>query len=266
MPVLLLPPRITPDSRVLHQAALKMEWQVERLENWRPPARLRNEDIALYGEPLFADIVAGPLGLALLETPSDWLTRVPRSYLQRDIQYSILAEARHCTSPTFMKPAQDKCFPAGVYATGASLPPNTSLLPGDTPVLLAEPVHWKIEFRCFVLERAAITLSPYLRDGELAEAEDGSWPASSEEYAGAEQFIHSVLADRSVALPATIVVDIGQIAGKGWAIVEANAAWGSGIYGCSPESVLAVLRRASLKDETVTPEDRPWIRPLPEVF
>ncbi len=266
MPVLLLPPRVTPDSQVLHQTALKLDWQVERLENWRPPARLRDEDIVLYGEPLFADVVAGPLGLALLETPPDWLTRVPRQYLQRDIHTATLAEARHCSKPAFIKPALDKCFPAGVYASGASLPPNTSLLPEDTPVLLADPVQWSIEFRCFVLERTPITLSPYLRDGELAQAEDGRWPASSEEYEDAKQFYDLVLSDPSIALPSAVVLDVGQIAGTGWAIIEANGAWGSGIYGCSPEGVLAVLRRATLKEALVTPDDRAWVRPLPEVF
>ena len=43
------------------------------------------------------------------------------------------------------------------------------------------------------------------------------------------------------------------------------AAWGSGFYGCAPEQVLAVLRRATLRDEEVTPQDRAWVRPIPEV-
>ena len=69
MPVLLLPPRMTNDSQVLQHAALEQGWRVERLANWRPPSRLRDEPLVLYGEPLFADVVAGPLGLALLEPP-----------------------------------------------------------------------------------------------------------------------------------------------------------------------------------------------------
>jgi hypothetical protein len=36
------------------------------------------------------------------------------------------------------------------------------------------------------------------------------------------------------------------IAGRGWAVVEQNSAWGAGIYGCDPEKVLAVLRHAAV--------------------
>ncbi len=265
MPMLLLPPRITPDSEALQRAALALGWRVERLENWRPPEQLRSEEIVLYGEPLFADIVAGPLGLALLEPPADWLTHLPWHYLQREVRLTTLAAARKCGKPTFMKPAQDKCFPAGVYASGAALPTNSAMLPEDTPVLLAGPVQWEVEYRCFILERKVLTLSPYLWQGELAQAPDGSWPASQEEISQARQFLQSVLADTAFPVPPAVVVDVGQIAGRGWAIVEANAAWGSGIYGCQPERVLAVLRRATCKEEAVTAEERAWVRPLPEV-
>jgi len=37
---------------------------------------------------------------------------------------------------------------------------------------------------------------------------------------------------------------VGHIKDRGWAVVEANAAWGSGLYGCDPVKVLEVLRCA----------------------
>lgn len=46
-------------------------------------------------------------------------------------------------------------------------------------------------------------------------------------------------------LPRAAVIDVGVIAGRGWAVVEQNAAWGSGIYGCDPQQVLEVLRHAA---------------------
>ncbi|WP_243490476.1 hypothetical protein [Massilia violaceinigra] len=48
-------------------------------------------------------------------------------------------------------------------------------------------------------------------------------------------------------LPAATVVDVGAIAGLGWACVEQNTAWGAGIHGCDPARVPAVLQRTSLK-------------------
>jgi hypothetical protein len=265
MPVLLLPPRMTDDSQVLQQTALARGWRVERLANWRPPSWLRDEPLVLYGEPLFADVVAGPLSLALLEPSPDWLPQLPSRYLRRKVRSGTLAEARRGKNPAFIKPALDKCFQAGVYSSGAALPATVALLPETTPVLFSEPVHWEIEFRCFVLERTVSTMSSYLREGTLVEAEDGSWPASAEETTEAEHYIHSVLVDHAISLPPAVVVDIGRIAGQGWAIIEANAAWGSGIYGCDPEHVLDVLSRASLKQDAVTANERAWVRPIPEV-
>ena len=60
------------------------------------------------------------------------------------------------------------------------------------------------------------------------------------------EFINNVLADNRVKLPVAAVLDVGVIQGRGWAVVEQNAAWGSGIYGCDPVRVLEVLRYATV--------------------
>jgi hypothetical protein len=39
-----------------------------------------------------------------------------------------------------------------------------------------------------------------------------------------------------------VVVDVGFIRDRGWAVIEQNAAWGAGIYECDPLQVLEVLR------------------------
>jgi hypothetical protein len=68
-------------------------------------------------------------------------------------------------------------------------------------------------------------------------------------------------ADKDVALPPAVVLDVGLIAGRGWAVVEPNAAWGSGVYGCDPAAVLPVLRRASIPRDGLTDADARWARP-----
>ena len=59
------------------------------------------------------------------------------------------------------------------------------------------------------------------------------------EMADAEAFVKRVLADNRVDFPRAVVLDVGVTAGRGWAVVEQNAAWGSGVYGCDPLKVLA---------------------------
>lgn len=256
MPTLVLPPRFTPDTIAVGQAALTAGWPVERLSSWRVPESLRGQDVTLYGEPLFAAVVADDLGLVLLEPPFDWLVTLPAEYRKRDIRLATLQQARRLRKPAFVKPADDKCFLAAVFPSGEQLP-GEAVLPGQIAVLIAEPVRWTVEFRCFILERAVVTLSPYLRQGELAQSPEGNWQDDRTEQARA--FAAAVVADGSVALPPAIVMDVGVIEGHGWAVIEANAAWGSGIYGCDPADVLRVIRRACLPQDQVSAADRLWI-------
>jgi hypothetical protein len=258
--MLILPPRNAPDAAIIREAALVTGWQVEQLASWRAPEALRGRDLVLYGEPLFADVITPALDLALLEAPAAWLPGLPERYRRRVIRPATLGEATALPDRWFIKPAEDKCFPAGVYASGADLPATVHALPESTPVLLSEPVEWKVEYRCFVLNRQVVAHSPYLRHGVLARAEDGSWPAPPGEEEDALAYAAAFLADPAVQLPAAVVVDIGHIAGRGWAVVESNGAWGSGLYGCDPARVLPVLARATRNGRTLGPEDRPWIR------
>jgi hypothetical protein len=87
-------------------------------------------------------------------------------------------------------------------------------------------------------------MSPYWRDGRPARADDGSWPASGTELDEAKAFCECVLADSAVSIPGAIVIDVGIIRGRGWAVIESNAAFSSGIYGCDPEKVLRMLPHA----------------------
>jgi hypothetical protein len=84
-----------------------------------------------------------------------------------------------------------------------------------------------------------------LRNGELQR--ESGFAATEAELAEAEAFINAVLSDERVELPRATVIDVGVIAGRGWAVVEQNAAWGSGLYGCDPFHVLEVLRHAAVR-------------------
>lgn len=260
MPTLVLPPRDTDDAQAIQTAAWAAGWCVERLPTWRVPPGLRGADLVLYGEPLFIDVVSPALEIAVLETPWDWLATLPETYRRRAITFTTLGEAAHHASAMFVKPTEDKCFPAQVYVSGSSLAVATVGLPATTAVLVAEPVEWEIEFRCFVLERRVLTYAPYLRDGDPLRDAHGIWPATAAESDDALAYTTTLLTDTSVPLPAAIVLDVGRLRERGWAVVEANGAWGAGIYGCDPTHVLSVLARATRALKALAPDDVPWMR------
>lgn len=258
-PTLILPPRYLSDSVALWRAALASGWRAERLLGWIPPPHWRDQDPVLYGDPLWAGVVAEGLSVALLEPALDWLVDLPTRYRKRDVRLATLDQARTLiTAPAFVKPADNKDFPARVYASEHDLPPLDTL-PGAMHVLIAEPVRWQIEFRCFVLDRQITTLSPYFRDGQLVQTDEDLWPATEDETVEALAFGNAVLGDVNVEAPPAFVLDVGVVTGKGWAVVEANPAWASGIYGCDPERVLPVLHRACVQQQNLVDEDRRWI-------
>ena len=238
-PTLILSPRHTEDSQRLWRAAGRLGWRVERLASWHVPDDLRAvAEPVVYVEALMAPTLAAALGVTLTEPPDDWLPRLPEEYRRRGVRLTTLGEARANPNPRFVKPPNDKTFPAGV-SRGADLPAD---FPDDTPVLTADVVAWEVEFRCFVRDRRVETFSVYLRDGGLQK--EAGYESTDAEDAEMLAFASAVLGDARVAVPPTVVMDVGRIRGRGWAVVELNAAWGSGLYGCDPARVLEVLRHA----------------------
>jgi hypothetical protein len=226
----------------LWRAAIQRGWNVERVHGWHIPDHLRNvQEPVLYLEALMAPTLAEAFGLTLLEPPDDWLPRLPIEYRQRRVQLTTLGEARQNLLPAFVKPPNEKSFQARVY-DAKSLPTE---FPDDMAVLVAEIVTWEKEFRCFILDRTLRTFSVYLRNGALQrEHEFAFTDAEADELS---QFVNRVLHDERVPLPRATVLDVGVIQGQGWAVVELNAAWGAGIYGCNPEAVLDVVRSAAVR-------------------
>ncbi|MBI5930944.1 MAG: ATP-grasp domain-containing protein [Chloroflexi bacterium] len=218
---------------MLWRAALDAGWSVERLHGHRVPDGWVTQDAVFYGEGLLVDMMARQLDMALFETPYDWLPNLPFEYRLRNVWLMALREARALQERQFIKPAGEKTFDAGVYATGAELP-SAEYFEDATPTLVSEVVEWEIEFRGFVAERALQTYAPYLRNGELLKSEDEGWVTNVPEQGDALAFFERILADERVMVPPGIVLDIGKIRGKGWAVIEANPAWGSGIYGNNP--------------------------------
>jgi hypothetical protein len=241
-PTLILSPRYSDDSITLRRAAIALGWDVMRLASWQCPEDFQPEEPVLFGEPLFNAAVAEQLGLTLIGPREDFLVDLPTEYLQRELWLAPATEARKLASPRFLKPPNQKVFPAKVYVSGAELPD----MPDDDPVLIAEPVDWAAEFRFFVRDRQVHAWSPYALGGALAREND-EWIVDHEMAAMTRHLVDRLLDDSTVALPAALVIDAGVIRNRGAAIVEANEASGSGIYGCDPREVLEVLRAATVK-------------------
>lgn len=194
----------------------------------------------LYLEALMAEAIAQQLGIRLLNPSDDWLTNLPQEYRKRPHYLTTLGKVRRSPITAFIKPPNDKSFPARVYSA-KDLPTD---YPDNTPILVSEIVEWDKEFRCFILNRCLKTFSVYLREGEL---QSENFTHTKQEEFEVRNFIQNILSDKRVQIPSAAVIDVGVIKGRGWAVVEQNAAWGAGLYGCNPIQVLEVLRHTVVR-------------------
>ncbi len=258
MAVLILTPRQVSESEDLSRAAIALGWLVIQLQNWRIEPIHNETTIAVYGEHLFVEAIAQQLGLSLLEPPIDCLPQLPIEYRLREVRLSELKLLEESWFPAFIKPADDKCFSPQVFNTLNDFPP-TDLLSSTTPILISEPVIWEVEFRCFIREKQCATLSVYKRYGEFIQSTENLWSADEDEISEANSFIKSLLEDEKVSLPPSAVIDIGRIQGRGWAVIEANPSWASGIYGCDPIEVLLTIARGCRWSNTLTSKEKRWI-------
>lgn len=259
-PIVILGPRITDDSVSIWRTCLASGWEPIRLQGWRVPNGLDPElrDVAIYGEPLLAEAVCDQLGLVLLEPAIDWLTTIPLEYLLREVVMMTLGEARAMRSAAFVKPADGKIFEPQVYADGAALPTEEHV---DASILVLKSgiMDFRLEVRCFVRNRELVTLSPYWREGDLAQDAEGEWPFMDGEEEAARNFARQVLDDPRIGFPPGCTLDVGRCADGCWAVIDANPCWGAGLYGCDPGEVLKTIPLAIVRRSEVTDQHRPWI-------
>ncbi len=250
MPTLVLSHRKSDDSNNLWRAAVQSpDWTVERLDAYHVPPGLCDRNPVFYGASLCADVVASQLGIRLLQPTYDWLCHIPFGYRNRRCVMTTLGEVKDAGATKFIKPVDEKIFPAKVYKYSKGIPCDML----DEPVLVQDAVDFSVEFRCFVNDRNLADISPYIRDGELC------MEVSDDEMASAVGYISRVLSS-NLDMPPAFVLDIGRLVTGKWVVVEANPAWASGLCMADPKIVLELLRECSVPIQDITKENEKWVR------
>lgn len=227
---LLLPQKPDVERDSLADAWQRNGGKVLRLARFWDPPTLDPRSVRVYGSDAFCLVLREKLGVELC-SPSDELTfAVPQQHLRRAVWRRRLSEAidGDISYPAFCKPTVPKLFPARVYSDAADLAAACRGLGGQTVVLVSEPVAFIAEARCFVLEGRVLDCAIYDGEGDTIAATN----------AAAELL-------PNLPLPRAVVADMGLIRGRGWALLEFNAAWGAGLNGCSAELVWPCIAGAS---------------------
>lgn len=252
MPSLICSSRYTIDSQILRKAAQQLGWETLRLDGKRIPDWFDppdNDFAFFYTAPHVFDI-AKQLNRKMLGCNPDWAVNLPPELLRRELRQTTLADALANIQDHFVKHAVSKAFPAAVYDQ-QSLADATSSIHPSSLVHVGEPVDWTHEYRCFVASRKVMTVSPYVYDGVIVTDYDSFPTVLDSEISTVRAFAESVLEHPNVDCPDAFVLDVGKIAGRGWAVVECNECWASGIYACDPVTVLQTLLRGNADSATM---------------
>lgn len=258
MTLLVLSGRYSDDSQLLWRSAIEIGWDIHRALRYDVPI-LSSNPKCCYGEVLFCDIMAQKLGLGLLEPLDGWLAmHVPEAFLKRHVGFRFAKDLGSIQEPRFIKPANDKLFKAGIYESGSAVPEVHPFC----AVLVSEIVDFEYEVRCWVLDRKVMTAALYRFVDDPSEPDGVPTQHFVDEATGWLQGMLDVLGDdRALYLPSAVVVDVGFIRGKGWAVVEANPCWASGVYeGADPMKILPLILRAAGPRSQVGWQDECYLR------
>ncbi|WP_223600500.1 ATP-grasp domain-containing protein [Chryseobacterium sp. GVT01B] len=240
--IIALSPMYTEDSNNLKKASLNSSYVLSRFNaKWNVPEEFQADVIAVYGEDIYAEIVSEQCDLTLLKPADDWLNHIDESFTQRKISYGQLKDFIK-EENIFIKCSDFKTFKAGVYQKVNDIKGFDSLDQNIT-VFTSEVVEWELEVRCFVLNNKIKTHSSYWRNNVF-----DTNMLSEKEQKDMFSFFESFIQKNSSTLPTAIVLDFGIIKGKGWALIEANPAWCSGLYACDTEKALEVIVNSCIKN------------------
>jgi hypothetical protein len=255
---LVLSSRELPATPALEAAAKSLGWRVAYFDEG---ARSERRGVTTwYGGVGVARDAARRFGLALLEPPLDLLARLPERYVRRCVEATTLGRLGSFAEPVFLKPADplDKSFDAGVYRELDQVR-GQGRLGRDTPVLVSTPVEWLIEYRFFVAGGEVVAFSPYISFGRVTWKPFDARSQAPRPDPAALALVHALLRDRGVALPPASVVDVGLIEDVGWAVVEFNPVWCSGLLGAEPAPVARALPGVAKPAEMLADGERAWV-------
>jgi hypothetical protein len=199
----------------------------------------------------FCDSIARRIGLGLLEPPEDWVGTLPQELLKRDLWVGTVADINRVADRSFVKPANDKVFQYGVYEHWSDVP--VRYVAQHCPIIVSEVVAFDLEVRLYVMDQAVVTASQYRLYREGVDEDQAVEQAI--------QFITPHLA--SFRLPSAVVIDVGHIEDRGWAVIEANQVYASGLYyQADARKVLPLLLRAAGPRALVRASDEAYLRRL----
>lgn len=243
------------EQKAIIAAAEKLGWEVRSVFIEDVPKALAGLDpsqVRSWGYIQFCDKVQHSLCRYYVDVRSqdtyDLTRHIPEKWLKRKVSRTTYKSLKEATYPLFIKPIPDKQFEAKVYNSFEEVNTMPVWAKPTGFVYTSEPVEFLIEIRAFIRNQRLQTDSPYMMNGKPIEIKKDSHTLAYPAYRKYPKEMVSFFGNiedflDEVDLPVSCVVDFGYIKDKGWAVIELNNSYTSGIYDCNPEKVLRCVEK-----------------------
>lgn len=235
-------------------AGVAQRWPVRRDHGAAVPAVTRPRTAWWVATAHAARLLEAGVRLELECTPAGWVAALPHELTKRRVHVTTVGEAlRHdgdVPARGFVKPSRAKLaeLPAGWYddVPGALTAAAAEGVAHDTVLeVTADRLRLEVEWRSFVLDGDAGRPSPYLIRGKSWEPDFDA--RQDVDTGSAHAFAREVAAElhRQGSTPNAWVLDVAEDHNGEMLVVESNAAWASGAYGCGLRRVADAAAAAS---------------------
>jgi hypothetical protein len=234
--------RHTPDDQDIWKEAIRRGWNTARVNQIDVKDKMEGFDfVRYYGNTLHGAQIENQLPFKFVPIDYSILAKISDYYTSRHIHYMRFADLKQpVQEDLFIKPARDKFFEAKVYLRGSMIEGTPQ---GDDMVYVSDVVRFMDEVRCFVLDGEIQTASLYRIDGISYREVD----MPPEEINFDDQLKDTIIPKwtkeicSKFKLPRGVVIDFGRFHDGGWAVIEFNEAWASGLYYCRPDKCFDVI-------------------------
>jgi len=217
------------------RAAIQSGWSTDRVHDYNVAAACEGADVVrYYGNTLHASRIADQLPVRFLPLDLNVLAETPLT--KRKVELFRFGELlNHRSVSLFIKPAQEKWFPARVYGPNEAITGGedgaTGSLPNDL-IYVQSPVNFINEMRCFCLDGKIHTASYYRVSGQYHCSNlDEERP----------KVIDEMVAELAPHYPRGVVLDFGYTDDGEWSFLEPNEAFACGVYSADYTKCLDVI-------------------------
>jgi hypothetical protein len=239
----IITPNVNNNDETLYLAktAQAIGYEVISPAGWKLPESILNRPGMVYGEKLFCEVIANQMNWSLEHNSPDWITSLPKHFVNREIYYTTLAEARKEKAKKYFKLTDMKHFPAGVRNFGRELPSNE--LFNSDGMLVSDEMKFTSEYKCVIKDNKAITACCYSKLQEFNLKVNYGFNHDL-----IIKFINCLLKDKSIQCVSGSVINVGKYDKDKFAIIDSEPPYSSKIYGCEPIAMLAAIKASVAND------------------